>query len=563
MYLLTVEKNISRRLKCYFQPRQGVHIQHGRDAWAVVESLPDEPTSPKTDKSVEIKREDIMSIVVVPTRNALNLRDPIRVHHALFRAQANTKVWQMVYALGTQYGDPNDGVGDEAEESLRELALQVQGVLLEGLDTSMTAWDHHCAVLTDYKATHDQDKKTKAENVCKMEVSAAVIKALLHFSGPSEGILQEAAVRICHHLRLSAALREIRAKPDDVQSMVQSFARLWSEQQFTTHSKTRLAMTEPGFAVQEFVNKTAHRCRLLAHIQIHFKGVVEGKSGATAVALIHEAEVHKGQLPDDCKKIVAAARTFQLITSTAVKVKQSPDKAEFIELCSLLSSMSDACSVCPSALDKQPDLQHSKDVLKVEANKLQLKLCKAISISEAAANRVLKAYGVAKQAAETWDFSQCKRLVDSKPQQDDVAQAALALTNARAKLKHWYSLLQRSMPYRVWMTKAMVDQLNIFYETFPSLERHIAYAARSIGIARLVQAIVRHEATGEPEMSEKARKDFDEVVAYVSNICGVALNGEKLDIPPLLKSKLDSLLPESKTATGKGVKDSSAQAAME
>jgi len=303
-------------------------------------------------------------------------------------------------------------------------------------------------------------------------------------------------------------------------------------------------MTEPGFAVQEFVNKTAHRCRLLAHIQIHFKGVVEGKSGATAVALIHEAEVHKGQLPDDCKKIVAAARTFQLITSTAVKVKQSPDKAEFIELCSLLSSMSDACSVCPSALDK-----------------LQLKLCKAISISEAAANRVLKAYGVAKQAAETWDFSQCKRLVDSEPQQ--VAQAALAVTNARAKLKHWYSLLQRSMPYRVWMTKAMVDQLNIFYETFPSLERHIAHAASSIGIARLVQAIVRHEATGEPEMSEKARKDFDEVVAYVSNICGVALNGEKLDIPPLLKSKLDSLLPESKTATGKGVKDSSAQAAME
>ena len=113
------------------------------------------------------------------------------------------------------------------------------------------------------------------------------------------------------------------------------------------------------------------------------------------------------------------------------------------------------------------------------------------------------------------------------------------------------------------MTKAMVDQLNIFYETFPSFERHIAHAASSIGIARLVQAIVRHEATGEPEMSEKARKDFDEVVAYVSNICGVALNGEKLDIPPLLKSKLDSLLPESKTATGKGVKDSSAQAAME
>ena len=65
------------------------------------------------------------------------------------------------------------------------------------------------------------------------------------------------------------------------------------------------------------------------------------------------------------------------------------------------------------------------------------------------------------------------------------------------------------------MTKAMVDQLNIFYESFPSLERHIAYAARSIGIARLVQAIVRHEATGEPEMSEKARKDFGEVVAYV------------------------------------------------
>ena len=59
------------------------------------------------------------------------------------------------------------------------------------------------------------------------------------------------------------------------------------------------------------------------------------------------------------------------------------------------------------------------------------------------------------------------------------------------------------------------------------------------------------------------KTDLSEVVAYVSNICGVALNGEKLDIPPLLKSKLDSLLPESKTATGKGVKDSSAQAAME
>ena len=52
------------------------------------------------------------------------------------------------------------------------------------------------------------------------------------------------------------------------------------------------------------------------------------------------------------------------------------------------------------------------------------------------------------------------------------------------------------------------------------------------------------------------KPDLSEVVAYVSNICGVALNGEKLDILPLLKSKLDSLLPESKTATGKGVKDS-------
>ena len=43
------------------------------------------------------------------------------------------------------------------------------------------------------------------------------------------------------------------------------------------------------------------------------------------------------------------------------------------------------------------------------------------------------------------------------------------------------------------------------------------------------------------------KTDLSEVVAYVSNICGVALNGEKLDILPLLKSKLDSLLPESKT----------------
>ena len=162
-------------------------------------------------------------------------------------------------------------------------------------------------------------------------------------------------------------------------------------------------MTEPGFAVQEFVNKSAHRCRLLAHIQIHFKGVVEGKSGATAVALIHEAEVHEGQLPDDCKKIVAAARTFQLITSTAIKVKQSPDEVEFHELTSLLSSMSDACNVCPLALGKQPDLQQSMDAVKVHVTKLQLSLSNNMSISEAVAHRLLRSYSVAKQ---TWEGRQ-------------------------------------------------------------------------------------------------------------------------------------------------------------
>ena len=404
--LATVEKNISTQVKCYFQPRKGAHIQHGCDAWAVVKSLSEEPTSPKTDKSVEIKREDIISSVVVPTRNALNERDPILVHDALFRAQANnTKVWQMVYALGTQHRDPKDGVDEEADESLRQLALKVQGVLSEGLDTSMTACDHHCAVLTAYNATHDQDKKTKAENACiaSAEMAALIIRALLHFYRPSECILQEAEARIAHHLRLNAALREIRANPDNVQHMVQSFAILWSEQQAITCAKASLATTEQDFAVQKFLNIAAQRCRLLAHIQIHFKEVVQGKSGATAVAFIHEAEVHEGQLPDDCKNIIAAARTFQLITDTAVKVKQSPDEVEFHELNSLLSSMSDACNVCPLALGKQPDLQQSMDAVRVHITKLQLSLSNNMSISEAAAHRLLRASSVAKQ---TWEGRQ-------------------------------------------------------------------------------------------------------------------------------------------------------------
>ena len=154
---------------------------------------------------------------------------------------------------------------------------------------------------------------------------------------------------------------------------------------------------------------------------------------------------------------------------------------------------------------------HTED-LKKQAGNLEDVFLLKINKAGAAADTVLLPFGPVIGAAAVWKFDSCKFVFGSKPPNADIIAAAKGVTAALAQADHWLSVLHRATKVSAWMSEEGKTRLEEHVKGFPEVQENIRRAATAMGIATLVQAVLKCEGACDTASREDAKKGLDEAV---------------------------------------------------
>ena len=387
----------------------------------------------------------------------------------------------------------------------------------------------------------DSDNSDEPPEMVALALIRSLMKLLAQFDTPDAELYKEGYTRACLHEKAY----ELSKKTYSL-DVCHKWSDLWSQHNATPQSQSRIEAPNPGFRVQQWVDKAASSDRLIHYISLCLVGGIE--NGGPDCDIVMREVLEKNIFVPVC--VFDAAKAFkqlETLLATAVSIKKGA-AVTLADAAVILGDAGRAAKFVPKAFDSQPDLATARASLMAYITTLLAAFERRMRHNETILKTFHEKYGKITDAIEAWDFSTTPWVHAKHQKKEGIEESVLKIVEIAAMQKdNWKATIEEVAKHKDVLDATPRQQVDELFQKHGERASLVDKCARVLALNIMTEKVLL------PDTNEKSA-----IVSKWSSWCKARLLTEVSAMPDKMQNAISSA-----DGKGKGKKKGAARTETE